>query len=209
MSLLRLLTAGKSLVGLRDTPNSYRLPRQRLLPQFGSARNPFVSNARADAGQAKESSAKAGGGTRASTASAEIQGPGGMATAVLEAGRQDRAASTSASSHSPIKVSWRRATALAKPWKERMSALFGGGRGRSAKPVIPRFTKQPVQGELLLDNVRVVRNDLSDADLEVIPARTLAARTRPALALEREGAHRVAGRRWGRIANRIFGAGKA
>ena len=43
MSLLRLLTTGKSLVGVRDTESRYRVTSQRLLPQFGSARNPFSS----------------------------------------------------------------------------------------------------------------------------------------------------------------------
>ena len=33
---------------------------------------------------------------------------------------------------------------------------------------IPRFGKPAVQGELSLDRVKVVRNDLSHADLEVV-----------------------------------------
>ena len=38
MSLVRLLTAGKSLVGMKDTENRYRMTSQRLLPKFGSAK---------------------------------------------------------------------------------------------------------------------------------------------------------------------------
>jgi hypothetical protein len=36
------------------------------------------------------------------------------------------------------------------------------------KSAVPQFSKSPVQGELSLDQVKVMRNDLSDADLEVV-----------------------------------------
>ena len=39
------------------------------------------------------------------------------------------------------------------------------------KPAIPRFNEGPVQGELSLDNIKVMRNDLSDADVEMVTAR--------------------------------------
>ena len=48
MSLLRLLTTGKSLVGLTDTDSRYRLTHQRLLPQFGPTRNPFSSSGKSE-----------------------------------------------------------------------------------------------------------------------------------------------------------------
>src|SRR5438874_1595389 len=41
MSLIRLLTAGKSLVGLKKLEHRYQLPGQRALPEFGSKKNPF------------------------------------------------------------------------------------------------------------------------------------------------------------------------
>jgi len=40
--------------------------------------------------------------------------------------------------------------------------------GRPRLPVMPRFGKPPVQGELSLDKVKVVRGDLAHADLEVV-----------------------------------------
>jgi hypothetical protein len=40
--------------------------------------------------------------------------------------------------------------------------------GKPKLPGIPRFGKSAVQGELSLDRVKVVRNDLMDADLEVV-----------------------------------------
>ena len=42
MSLVRLLTTGKSLVGMQDNISRYRLTKQRLLPKFGSDKNPFA-----------------------------------------------------------------------------------------------------------------------------------------------------------------------
>ena len=41
--------------------------------------------------------------------------------------------------------------------------------GRAAALVV-ESRREPVQGELSLDRVKVVRNDLSDADVEIIPA---------------------------------------
>ena len=48
-----------------------------------------------------------------------------------------------------------------------------------SKPAIPAFNKGPVQGELSLDNIKVVRNDLNDADIEVVST-TVKAKTAPA-----------------------------
>jgi len=43
---------------------------------------------------------------------------------------------------------------------------------KRGKPAIQEFPKAPVQPELSLAAVKVVRNDLSDTDLELVPART-------------------------------------
>jgi len=53
-----------------------------------------------------------------------------------------------------------------------------------------------------LDNVQVVRNDLSDADLEVVPVAP--AGVKPDLAAA--GQCETAGKTWGRLTARIFGA---
>src|SRR5260370_41129343 len=41
MSLMRLLTAGRSWVGLKDPVSRYQMGRPGMLPKFGSGRNPF------------------------------------------------------------------------------------------------------------------------------------------------------------------------
>src|SRR5579859_4396518 len=46
MSLVRLLKAGKSLVGGAEAKGRYHLTHKRLLPQFASKQNPFRATAR-------------------------------------------------------------------------------------------------------------------------------------------------------------------
>jgi hypothetical protein len=60
-----------------------------------------------------------------------------------------------------------------------------------------------VQGELSLEKIKVVRNDLSDADLEVIPAK-------PPTASAMRAVERAAGaeKAWGRVTTRFLGTGK-
>src|SRR5271165_6605415 len=42
MSILKLLAAGKSLVGLKDHHTPYRMCRHGYLPKFESSKNPFI-----------------------------------------------------------------------------------------------------------------------------------------------------------------------
>ena len=49
----------------------------------------------------------------------------------------------------------------------KLKTAFGSGQ-RVKSAAIPRFSGGPIQCELSLDNVKVLRNDLSDTDFEVI-----------------------------------------
>src|SRR5437867_12275363 len=49
MSLMRLLTSGKTLVGLQDARPHYRMADSRAMPTFGSAKNPIRSAQKTDA----------------------------------------------------------------------------------------------------------------------------------------------------------------
>jgi hypothetical protein len=60
-------------------------------------------------------------------------------------------------------------------WGSKLSSLVSQ-KPKPARGVIPRINGVAVQGELSLDNIRVVRNDLSDADLEVVARKTAAAK---------------------------------
>src|SRR5437764_1503777 len=46
MNLIRFLSAGKSWVGGKDTEVHYRMTDPRVMPKFGSAKNPFRSTTR-------------------------------------------------------------------------------------------------------------------------------------------------------------------
>lgn len=52
-------------------------------------------------------------------------------------------------------------------WGSKLTSLVSQ-KPKSASGAIPRFNGAPVQGELSLENIKVVRNDLSDTDLEVV-----------------------------------------
>ena len=101
-----------------------------------------------------------------------------------------------------------RAAALLSGCKGKLNNILGRVRPKAVKPAIPRFTKPAVQGELSLDRIKVVRNDLSDADLEVVPAKapSAVASPGPASLLERKDGPAESG--WGRATATLFGAGK-
>jgi len=207
MSLLRLLTTGKSLVGVKDDESRYRLTSQRLLPQFGPARNPFSSRGNSDPVQTETRSPRDCGGNGAAGERLNVPSSSGEPAAALQRGANNRTVSASASGHGLTDALRLKTAALLGGWRARLIGLLKRPRGETAKPAIPRFTKQPVQGELSLDKIRVVRNDLSDADLEVVPAASPAALASAAPGLQTGERAGVAESTWGRVATRIFGAG--
>src|SRR5215831_2510576 len=61
MSLGRLLTAGKCLMGLQQPPARYRMRTQNLLPKFGGEKNPFAAPATRPAARPIQAAAPAEG----------------------------------------------------------------------------------------------------------------------------------------------------
>ena len=208
MSLLQLLTTGKSLVGLKDLESRYRLTTQRLLPQFGPTRNPFSSNGKSEPAQT-EARVPGDDGRKNVFAEGRVSAdPSRVTPAALPSGVQNRTASTNAGVHRVRAALRSRAAALLGGCKGKLAGMIGRVRIKAAKPAIPRFPKPPVQGELSLDKIKVMRNDLSDADLEVIAARmpTAPAKSEPALPADKEVG--VAESRWAGVTAGSFGAGK-
>jgi hypothetical protein len=208
MSLLRLLTTGKSLVGLKDLESRYRLTTQRLLPQFGPTRNPFSSNVKSEPAQTEARVPGSDVGKDASAAGRGSTDSCGATPAALPSGVQNRTASTSTGVRRFKEVLRLKAAALLSGCKGKLAGIIGRVRVKEAKPAIPRFTKPPVQGELSLDRIKVMRNDLSDADLEVIAARapTAPVSSEPALQADKEVGFTES--RWGGATAGLFGAGK-
>jgi len=141
MSLGKLLTSGKCLIGAQGESHRFRVNKRALLPKFGSPKDPFASGAQQERAEARPTAAV------------------------------------------PTKAKVRATNAPAPPAALRKLSLvpalkWVGGLGRKLNPLAwwkrwpapvsaAARVVAPVQPELSLDTVRVVRNDLSDADVEV------------------------------------------
>jgi hypothetical protein len=170
MSLGRLLTSGKSLIGMQNTEGRYEMRPRNLLPKFGSEKNPF-STAKPEPLQAAATE-KVRVETRVmvsvSMTPAEIAAARLKETRRLPAIQSIRPESEPASGlRVRARSAMERSAALIQkwnPWSAERRAVKA-----QAKPAIPRFDKTPVQTELSLDRIKVIRNDLSEADVEVVP----------------------------------------
>jgi hypothetical protein len=189
MSLVRLLAAGKSLVGMRDTASRYRMNKQGMLPKFVSPKNPFATPAESEPAPKK-------------TGAAPQRAPGRTPSAAGPAGATPKSGPRCARSLSLAGV--------ARWLGERLRKLNPLPQlSKPSPPVKPaprQITKTVIQDELRLDNVKVIRNDLSDADLEVVPVAA-----GPAKQIGAEPILRTAGRlppsakTWSRLTTRLLG----
>ena len=200
MSLLRLLAAGRSLVGLNQPNSRYRVTSQRLLPRFVSKGNPF----RTQADGAEKS--------RLTSAEPPEAAPPAATSQVLPA----------ASIHAckQIEIAPVKPKSAAKPasqkwadWASKCAATVAGAiharPAKPAKPAIPAFAKPLVQGELSLERVKVVRNDLSDSDLDIVRCRPEPTSANRPSAVKEPSKPEPVGSQSGRVTiGRLFGAGK-
>jgi hypothetical protein len=155
MSIVRLLAAGKSLVGAQNASSRYRMDKRARLPKFGSTKNPFASEQRRPA--------------VTEPAASEAASPRQAAPAPESVARaKEPAASPTPPATARLRqaVRWLRELCVEANPIPRLA-----GPVRSANTALPSFTGAPIQSELSLDEVKVVRNDLSDADLEIVPAK--------------------------------------
>ena len=217
MSLLRLLTAGKSLVGLKDQQSRY--VARGGLPKFGSKKNPFRATVRPDAAP---STVPAQNSTSAPQLAVESQPQNCHATGALNgscacgaevvaeaaevaAAAKEGAADPSAGGEK-TEISKPRSVRGVRGWNWGKAAFWN--RRRPARQAPPALGKPMFQGELSLDGVKVLRNDLSDTDLEVVrckpavPAPVPAPPSRPVASASPQETT------WGRMTGRLFGAGK-
>lgn len=183
----------------------YRLPHGRVFPEFGK-KNPFDAK---PSSPSQPPPAVAAG----DTAKAALT----QAAPPLPVDSSPAGARPFASAAAPVAARpafWRRwlagVSALPRRWATRCGSLLkslrswrpGPSRSRSrARHSAPTATG-PVQGELRLENVRVVRNDLSDTDYEVVLADTTTASP-----VRREGGPAAAASRGSlnKLAERLFG----
>ena len=186
MSLVRLLSAGRSLVGLQTPTSRYRMRSKNPLPKFGSDKNPFAAPAPTPATPINDPAPPLPQPARVLT-------PAEIAAARLKETKVLPASITTAPTVSPspltpalkpveagpgvvalafaavrgwVKRCGQKLKSLPRPWRKSPKPAA------RTSPPIPRHDQTPVQGELSLDRVRVVRNDLSEADVEIVPAKS-------------------------------------
>ena len=149
MSLGKLLTTGKSLVGLTNANSRYHL-QKGALPKFESAKNPFAPKVSAELPEREPQLPKL---SPAEVAAANLKKTQRMATSAEPA----------------------KASPVVDGWLKKVNPLvWFGNRKPDAQKSAPRQAKPvvPVQGELSLDNIKVMRNDLSETDVEIVTAKS-------------------------------------
>lgn len=189
MSLGRLLAAGKSLVDTSDGAGRYRVNKRAALPKFISPRNPFASpDAEVPSPSTEPPDSAVAPNAAVATAKADTAAPGKSVMTVSIGARAAR---------------W------FGEWGRKVNPLprLAKKPGPVKSPASPSV-RTPVQPELSLDKVQVVRNDLSDGDFEIVPRRAAGDSrlgTSPLAAPEKLV---PAGGMWDRLTTRIFGAGQ-
>src|SRR5258708_26563784 len=231
MSLLRLLAAGRSLVGMKDMPARSRLRTAALLAKFGWPKNPFAAPAKA------EPKPRPGIAPAAVPAQTKPE-PVKMETVPLFDGKPKTPPAPAAPKTpvAPVKATepLREAIQPARPELKskparpvaaaRKPAAFGGWVTRinplpllrllkpcANKSPKPRTAPAAAQGELSLEKVKVGRNDLNDADVELLPARSTvtgsASSTTSPVMTKTEP--KTGSTTWNRLTSRLLGAGQS
>ena len=205
MSLMRLLAAGSSIRGIKDRRSPYKMTQQHLLPKFGASKG--VAEAKAAATSEPVAAPLSSAVTEVGGATLENRSPSGGASD-LDCSAPGTIGEAPTEPN-PIYMSVIEGTAksdvgeggLWRAW----SAWRGFSRMRNPFATKSSPTKkgtEPVQGELLLESIKVVRNDLNETDLEVVPAaNSQIAAERAAHQPVNDGARQA----WRRIAARLFG----
>ena len=186
MRIMRLLAVGQSIIGVKDGPSRYKMAEQNLLPKFASATRPLASGL---------------------TIKSARPGDGSVAKANKTENASFAAKARTDGSPAAIKPCVPAKTA-AIPAKGPLS-LF------KQNPFVSRpatkINRLPVQAELSLDAVKVVRNDLSDADLEIVPVTSGARHERELQRVETcpPTTGDLTNVLWGRLTERWFNGSRA
>jgi hypothetical protein len=197
MSLIRLLTTGKCFTDLREPVGRYRMTDPRALPKFGSAKAPGAIPAVPEL-PGCETAPPETGKDSASVAAASQPAAG------LPQPRSDVLSAQALGAS-------RRGAAKIMAWAGRMRTglkeRFSRRRRPAPSPSLARPARSPVQGELSLDLVKVMRNDLSDTDLEIVAVKAPAAQTSSA-SPRAVGRIQAAERAVSRATTRLFATAK-
>ncbi|HEY2329956.1 MAG TPA: hypothetical protein VGI63_09120 [Verrucomicrobiae bacterium] len=154
MNLGKLLGTGKTFFGGNKGAAAYREKKGVYLPNFNSAKNPFMP--------------------RPAEPAPAMNAPAAEKTSAPLAARVNAVAQKLASPPAvrPVRPA---------SWTSKLNPF------RAPAPVAPPMVNG-VQPELSLDAVKVIHNDLADADIEIVPvkSRTVAAAEMPDLPTARQ-----------------------
>jgi hypothetical protein len=167
MSLGKLLVAGKSVAGAHGAL-PYRKNKGVYLPKFGSPKNPFASPPKEQAAAAPPVE------RRASKVESQTALPS----------TPDPRPSTS---KTPVLLS---RPVRTPSWAEKLNPF-------RSSPSSPQTDAQAVQEELSLDSVKVVHNDLSDVDVDVVPMKSRPPAEEPSVMPAAE-------KLWGHLGKRVL-----
>jgi hypothetical protein len=162
MSLGKLLTSGKSLVGLHSDEGRYEMRAKNLLPKFGSEKNPFST--------VKPQSLRPAPVEKIQTVARTLT-PSEAAAAKLKETKKLPAVTSIKPAEKVEPGFVAKFTGAVSAGFGKLTSLFRRPATRADKKTIPQFGKTPVQAELSLDRIKPIRNDLSEADVEVVPAK--------------------------------------
>jgi hypothetical protein len=153
MNPFRLLTKGSTIGGLRERPGAYKLLEKSVFPNFSGPKRPAPTTPHAEPAGTRPALFKRLQPKRerpAPVSLAPVPTPEpALAPTAAPAPLKDLAAKPGL---------WTRLAAIPAGWTRQWIPW------RKAPP----FQSPTVQTELALDKVRVIRNDLSEDDLEVV-----------------------------------------
>jgi hypothetical protein len=147
MNPFRLLTKGSTIGGLRERPGAYKLLAKSVLPNFTGPKRPAPTMPQPEPAKAQPALVE--------RCQPEPETPAPVSVVPVPA---------PVAAPAPVKE------LPSKPGLLSRLAAIPGGWTRQWIPwrKAPPFQSPTVQTELALDNVRVIRNDLCEDDLEVV-----------------------------------------
>jgi hypothetical protein len=161
MKLGTLLAAGKSLALRRRGESPYRANKQFYLPKFGSPKNPFVPANQSGEAISPDTAAAAPVKTPITVVAAKTQKLPTFSPAPRAARHRPKTAEKPAGPNPKLRRVW--------GWMGRWNPFGSGSPFTAAQGANAHGA---VQAELSLDAVKVLRNDLSDVDIEVVPLKS-------------------------------------
>lgn len=203
MSLMQLLTVGRSLRSVRGGRSPFRPAEQGMLPKFAASRasevkpaenaNPQPRPIRSPFVPPRQKVIK--------------PGRGALLKKIFSPFKRNK--TMNAVEAEPPSVSASAPTKPEQAFPFGRWTLFSNPFNRSAKARL-KADAGPVQTELSLDAVKPVRNDLSDSDLEVVPVKVTAPAAPVPATTTVTSAHETesSGVVWHQLKNHLFGAEK-